>query len=108
MIDDLYSARVLALAANMPRAGRLAAETLDMITPHVRAGVTTGELDAIIHDFTVANDAVPATLNYRGQGLSAAPRLDPAGVRGGGGRGAPRLYRTCDKHLRQNELRIPP
>ena len=50
----------------MRRAGRLAAETLDMITPHVRAGVTTGELDQRIHDFTERHGAVPATLNYRG------------------------------------------
>ena len=50
----------------MRRAGRLAAETLDMVTPHVRAGVTTGELDRLIHDFTQANGAIPATLNYRG------------------------------------------
>ncbi len=50
----------------MRRAGRLAADTLDMITPHVRAGVTTDELDALIHEFTLAHDAVPACLNYRG------------------------------------------
>ncbi len=50
----------------MRRAGRLAAETLDMITPHVRAGVTTGDLDQLIHDFTEAQGAIPATLNYRG------------------------------------------
>lgn len=50
----------------MRRAGRLAAETLDMIAPHVRPGVTTEELDRIIHDFTVAHGATPATLNYRG------------------------------------------
>ncbi len=50
----------------MRRAGRLAAETLDMVAPHVRAGVTTGELDRLIHEFTEAHGAVPATLNYRG------------------------------------------
>ncbi len=50
----------------MRRAGRLAAETLDMVSPHVRAGVTTGELDRLIHEFTEAHGAVPATLNYRG------------------------------------------
>jgi methionyl aminopeptidase len=50
----------------MRAAGRLAAETLDMIAPHVRPGVTTEELDRIIHDFMVAHGAVPATLNYRG------------------------------------------
>ncbi|GAN53013.1 methionine aminopeptidase [Tanticharoenia sakaeratensis NBRC 103193] len=47
-------------------AGRLAAETLDMITEHVRPGITTGELDRIIHEFTLAHGAIPATLNYRG------------------------------------------
>ncbi|MCJ8355542.1 type I methionyl aminopeptidase, partial [Novacetimonas hansenii] len=36
--------------AGMRAAGQLAARTLDMITPHVREGVTTGELDRLIHD----------------------------------------------------------
>jgi len=52
--------------AGMRVAGRLAAETLDMITPHVRVGITTGELDTLIHEFTLAKGAIPATLNYRG------------------------------------------
>jgi methionyl aminopeptidase len=52
--------------AAMRAAGRLAAETLDMITPHVRTGVTTGALDALCHDFILAHGAVPAPLNYRG------------------------------------------
>ena len=50
----------------MRRAGRLAAETLDMITPHVRPAVTTGELDRLCHDFITAHEATPAPLNYRG------------------------------------------
>ncbi|WP_376095037.1 type I methionyl aminopeptidase [Roseomonas sp. CCTCC AB2023176] len=50
----------------MRRAGRLAAECLDMITPFVRPGVTTGELDQRCHDFMLAHGAVPATLGYRG------------------------------------------
>jgi len=50
----------------MRRAGRLAAATLDMIIPHVRPGVTTGELDRLCHDFIVAHGAVPAPLGYRG------------------------------------------
>lgn len=47
-------------------AGRLAAETLDMITDYVRPGVTTGELDRIIHEYTLTHGAVPGPLNYRG------------------------------------------
>jgi len=48
-------------------AGRLAAEVLRMIRPHVQPGVTTGELDRICHEYIVdVQGAVPAPLNYRG------------------------------------------
>ncbi len=48
-------------------AGRLAAEVLEMIAPHVQAGITTDELDAICHDHIVnSQQAIPAPLNYRG------------------------------------------
>lgn len=48
-------------------AGRLAAEVLTMIRPHVVAGITTGELDRICHDYIVnVQKAVPAPLNYKG------------------------------------------
>ena len=51
----------------MRDAGRLAADVLDMIGPHVQPGVTTDELDAICHDYiTRVQKAVPAPLNYRG------------------------------------------
>jgi methionyl aminopeptidase len=50
----------------MRNAGRLAAETLDFVTPHIEPGVTTGELDRLCHDFIVARNAVPAPLGYRG------------------------------------------
>ncbi|HWQ94155.1 MAG TPA: type I methionyl aminopeptidase [Gammaproteobacteria bacterium] len=48
-------------------AGRLAADVLHMIRPHVKPGVSTGELDLICHDYIVnMQQAVPAPLNYRG------------------------------------------
>ncbi len=48
-------------------AGRLAADVLDMIGPHVVAGITTDELDKICHDFIVDEQkAIPAPLNYHG------------------------------------------
>ncbi|MDX9766153.1 MAG: type I methionyl aminopeptidase [Ectothiorhodospiraceae bacterium] len=47
--------------------GRLAAEVLEMIEPHVQAGVTTDELDRICHDHIVnVQQAIPAPLNYKG------------------------------------------
>ena len=50
----------------MRRAGRLAAETLDFITPHVQPGVTTEELDRLCHGFILDHGAIPAPLNYKG------------------------------------------
>lgn len=48
-------------------AGRLAAETLDFIGPHVQPGVTTEEIDQLCHNYMVdVQGAIPATLNYRG------------------------------------------
>ena len=51
----------------MRQAGRLAAEVLEMIDPHVVPGITTDELDRICHDHIVnVQGAIPAPLNYRG------------------------------------------
>jgi len=48
-------------------AGKLAAEVLEMITPYVKKGVTTNELDRICHDYIVNEQkAIPAPLNYNG------------------------------------------
>ena len=53
--------------ASMRTAGRLAAQVLSMIEPHVVPGITTDELDAICHKFIVDElDSVPAPLNYQG------------------------------------------
>src|SRR5258706_4426237 len=50
----------------MRRAGRLAAECLDMLTPHVVPGVVTGDLDRMAREFILDNGALPACLYYRG------------------------------------------
>ena len=48
-------------------AGRLTAEVLEMIAPHVQVGVTTGELDRICHQYIIEiQNAIPAPLNYHG------------------------------------------
>mgnify|MGYP001412754118 FL=1 len=48
-------------------AGKLASEVLEMITPLVKPGISTGELDKICHDFIVnEQDAIPANVGYRG------------------------------------------
>ncbi|MDR3492786.1 MAG: type I methionyl aminopeptidase [Gammaproteobacteria bacterium] len=48
-------------------AGRLAADVLEMIAPHVKVGVTTDELNKICHNYIInEQDAIPAPLNYNG------------------------------------------
>ena len=50
----------------MRKAGRLAAEILDALVPHVQPGVTTGALDDMVRQMTLDAGALPATLGYRG------------------------------------------
>lgn len=53
--------------AKMRIAGHLAASVLDMIEPHVQAGISTGELERICRQFIVKDlDSVPSTLNHHG------------------------------------------
>jgi len=56
-------------------AGRLAAEVLDFIEPHVRPGVTTAALDRLCHDYIVdVQGAIPAPLNYAPPGYTPYPK----------------------------------
>ncbi len=50
----------------MRKAGRLAAECLDMLTPYVVPGVITDELDRLAREFILDHGAIPACLFYRG------------------------------------------
>jgi methionyl aminopeptidase len=59
----------------MRTAGRLAAEVLDFIAPHVKPGATTGHLDKLCHDYIVGEQkAVPAPLNYAPPGHRPYPK----------------------------------
>lgn len=60
----------------MRAAGRLTAEVLEMIEPHIKAGVTTAEIDQICHDYIVARNAYPAPLNYHGFPKSVCTSLN--------------------------------
>lgn len=48
------------------RTGRLALELLDRVEQRLRPGITTDQVNTLVHDHTVAAGAVPAPLNYRG------------------------------------------
>jgi len=58
----------------MREAGRLASEVLDHVAPHVKAGVTTGELDQICHEYMRdVQKTIPAPLNYQPPGYPPFP-----------------------------------
>jgi len=59
----------------MRTAGRLAAEVLDFIAPHVKPGVTTAHLDKLCHDYMVdVQGTTPAPLNYAPPGHRPYPK----------------------------------
>ena len=60
----------------MHKAGRLAAETLDMLVPHMVPGVSTAEINRLVHDFIVEHGGVPATLGYRGYAHSTCVSIN--------------------------------
>ncbi|MFM9913484.1 MAG: type I methionyl aminopeptidase [Methylophilaceae bacterium] len=61
--------------AKMRIAGRLASEVLDYITPFVKHGVTTNELDKLCHDYMVnVQGCIPAPLNYAPHGHQPYPK----------------------------------
>jgi methionyl aminopeptidase len=56
-------------------AGRLAAEVLDFIEPHIKPGMTTGEIDRLCHDYmTGIQRTIPAPLNYAPPGYQPFPK----------------------------------
>ena len=60
--------------AKMRVAGRLASEVLDYLTPYVKPGISTGEIDKLAHDYMVdVQDTIPATLNYAPPGHAPYP-----------------------------------
>src|SRR6185503_12806878 len=62
--------------AGMRKAGRLAAEILDALTTAVVPGVTTQEIDDIVHRMTLEGGGVPATLGYRGYTKSCCTSIN--------------------------------
>ncbi len=59
----------------MRLAGRLASEVLDMLTPHVKPGISTEQLDRLAHDHIVnVQHGIPAPLNYAPPGYTPYPK----------------------------------
>jgi methionyl aminopeptidase len=69
------SIKTAADIAGMRIAGRLASEVLDYITPFVKPGISTGELDRLCHEYMVkVQGTIPAPLNYCPPGYRPFPK----------------------------------
>ncbi len=55
-----------AMIDKMRAACQLAADTLLMVGENLRAGMTTNDIDVLVHDYTLAHGAYPSPLNYKG------------------------------------------
>ena len=69
----LYDAEAF---AGMHAAGRLAADVLDMLVPHVTPGTPTAKLDRLAYAFMRDHGAIPATLGYKGYTHSLCTSLN--------------------------------
>ncbi|MGD8370584.1 MAG: type I methionyl aminopeptidase [Syntrophobacterales bacterium] len=47
------------------KAGRLVLDTLQLVEAEIKAGITTEAINTLVHEFTIAQGAIPAPLNYR-------------------------------------------
>ena len=59
--------------AGMRKAGRLAAEVLDLMVPEVKPGATTEALDKLAYTYVMDHGAIPACVGYRGYRLWECP-----------------------------------
>ncbi|MDR2945169.1 MAG: type I methionyl aminopeptidase, partial [Candidatus Adiutrix sp.] len=64
------------------RSGQLASRTLDLAAGHLKPGLTTGQLDKLIHEFIMDHGAIPATLGYRGYPASSCISINEVVVHG--------------------------
>ena len=70
---DVYSPREIEL---IRESGRIAAQAIELVSDHIKPGITTDELDRIGHEFIVDHNAYPSTLGYRGYPKSLCSSLN--------------------------------
>ncbi|MGI6045986.1 MAG: methionyl aminopeptidase [Eggerthellaceae bacterium] len=49
---------------------------LDYVGEHIKAGITTEEIDKWVYDYTIAHDAIPAPLDYEGYPKSVCTSIN--------------------------------
>lgn len=60
----------------MRKACRLAAQTLEYVRPFIKPGLSTNEIDKMVHDYTLRNGAKPSPLGYHGYPKSVCTSIN--------------------------------
>lgn len=58
------------------KSAELNTAVLDHVAKHIRAGMSTEEIDVLVHDFTVSHGGIPAPLGYEGFPKSVCTSLN--------------------------------
>lgn len=72
-------------------AGKLTGDTLKFIEEKIKPGITTAEINKLIHEFIVSHNAVPSFLGYHGYPASACVSVNDVVVHG-----IPGAYALCE------------
>ena len=63
MANTIHSTKEI---KQLRRACELAADTLVMVSEHLQPGMTTNDINTLVHEYTLEHQAIPAPLNYKG------------------------------------------
>ena len=66
----------------MRKAGRIVAETLDLIEEEIKPGMSTKDLDKIAEDYIISRKAIPAFKGYHGYPAATCISIDEEVVHG--------------------------
>ena len=61
----------------MRRAGQFNSQLMDYVRTQVRAGITTNDIDRLVHEYTLDHGHIPACLGYRGFPIRHRPPVPP-------------------------------
>lgn len=70
------NADIKSFVDGMQKAGKLAAETLLNVKKYIKPGISTLEINQIVHDYTISAGAVPAPLGYHGFPMSVCTSVN--------------------------------
>ena len=75
-VPDFESIRTIKELEGIRASADINTAVLDLVAKNIHAGMSTGEIDRLIHDFTVAQGATPADLNYEGYPKSVCTSIN--------------------------------